>query len=94
MAEPRRGLTAEERFAALQRDRAVLRRERLLCEAAGPCWHRMVRIVPVLFRREGTLAVRALLAEPAVVAPGQTSSPCSKRPKRRARADASAILPG
>ena len=68
MAEPRRGLTAEERLEALQRDRAILRRERLLREAAGPCWHRMVRIVPVLFRREGTLAVRALVAEPAAVA--------------------------
>lgn len=68
MAEPRRGLTAEERFAALQRDRAVLRRERLLREVAGPRWHRMVRIVPVLFRREGTLVVRTLLAEPSVVA--------------------------
>lgn len=68
MAEPRRGLTAEERFEALQRDRKVLRRERLLREVAGPRWHRMVRIVPVLFRREGTLAVRTLLAEPAAVA--------------------------
>lgn len=68
MAEPRRGLTAEQRLKALQRDRAVLRRERLLREVAGPRWHRMVRIVPVLFRREGTLAVRALLAEPSVVA--------------------------
>jgi hypothetical protein len=63
-----RGLTAEQRLKALQRDRAVLRRERLLREVAGPRWHRMVRIVPVLFRREGTLAVRALLAEPSVVA--------------------------
>jgi hypothetical protein len=68
MAEPTRGLTAEQRWEALQRDRAVLRRERLLREVAGPRWHRMVRIVPVLFRREGTLVVRALLAEPAAVA--------------------------
>lgn len=68
MAETRRGLTAEQRLKALQRDRAVLRRERLLREVAGPRWHRMVRIVPVLFRREGKLAVRALLAEPAIVA--------------------------
>ena len=68
MAEPRRGLTAEERFAALQRDRAVLRRERLLREVAGPRWHRMMRIIPVLFRREGTLVVRTLLTEPAAVA--------------------------
>ncbi|HEX5715309.1 MAG TPA: hypothetical protein VF179_04070 [Thermoanaerobaculia bacterium] len=68
MAEPRRGLTAEERFEALQRDRAALRRERLLREVAGPCWYRMVRIVPVFFRREGMLIVRALLAEPGVIA--------------------------
>jgi len=63
-----RGLTAEQRLESLQRDRAVLRRERLLREVAGPRWHRMVRIVPVLFRREGKLAVRKLLAEPSVVA--------------------------
>jgi len=62
-----RGLTAEQRLESLQRERAVLRRERLLREVAGPRWHRMVRIVPVLFRREGTLAVRALLAEPSAV---------------------------
>lgn len=63
-----RGLTAEQRLESLHRDRAVLRRERMLREVAGPRWHRMVRIVPVLFRREGTLAVRKLLAEPSVVA--------------------------
>lgn len=68
MAEPTRGLTAEQRLDALRRDRAVLRRERMLREVAGPRWHRMVRIVPVLFSREGRLAVRTLLAEPAVVA--------------------------
>lgn len=68
MSEPRRGLTAEQRLETLQRDRAALRRERMVRQVAGPRWHRMVRIVPVLFRREGALVVRALHAEPAVVA--------------------------
>jgi hypothetical protein len=67
MAEARRGLTAEERMQELQRDRAVLRRERMVREMAGPRWRRMVRIVPVLFRREGQVAARALQADIAAV---------------------------
>jgi hypothetical protein len=67
MAEVRRGLTAEERMQELQRDRAVLRRERMLREVAGPRWHRMVRIVPVLFRREGQVVARVLQADIATV---------------------------
>jgi len=63
MAEARRGLTAEERMRELERDRAALRRERMLREVAGPRWRRMVRIVPVLFRREGQMVARVLQAE-------------------------------
>lgn len=63
MADPRRGLTAEERMRELQRDRAVLRRERMLREVAGPRWRRMVRIVPLLFRREGQVVARVLQAD-------------------------------
>jgi hypothetical protein len=63
----KRGATAEERFAELQRDRARLRRERLLRQVAGPRWHRMARIVPVLFRREGRTVAHVLRAELAVV---------------------------
>jgi hypothetical protein len=62
MAEARRGLTAEERMRELQRDRAILRRERMLREVAGPRWHRMVRIVPLVFRREGQLTAHVLQA--------------------------------
>ena len=51
----------------LERDRAILRRERLVREVAGTRWHRMVRIVPVLFRGEGSVAARVLQAEPAAV---------------------------
>jgi hypothetical protein len=67
MAESRRGLTAEERMKELRRDQAALRRERLLREVAGPRWRRMVRIVPVLFRREGRLVARALRTDPEAV---------------------------
>jgi len=63
MAETRRGLTAEERMRELRRDQAVLRRERMLREVAGPRWRRMVRIVPVLFRREGQVSARVLQAD-------------------------------
>ncbi|HSF42964.1 MAG TPA: hypothetical protein VLT87_24395 [Thermoanaerobaculia bacterium] len=63
MVEARRGLTAEERFNALLRDKERLRRERLQRELAGPRWHRMVRIIPVLFRMEGTFEARLLRAE-------------------------------
>lgn len=63
MAEARRGLTAEERLSALKRDKERLRRERLQRELAGPRWHRMVRIIPVLFRMEGTFEARLLCAE-------------------------------
>lgn len=51
----------------LERDRAILRRERLVREVAGPRWQRMVRIVPVLFRGEGRVVARVLRAEPAAV---------------------------
>jgi hypothetical protein len=44
----------------LQRDRAVLRRERMLREVAGPRWHRMVRIVPLSFRLQGRLTAHVL----------------------------------
>ncbi len=67
MADRKRGLTAEERLAALKRDQARLRRERMLRELGGPIWRRMVDIVPVLFRLQGTTAVRALRAEPAQI---------------------------
>lgn len=68
MAEGRkRGATAEERLAELQRDRDRLRRERLLRQVAGPRWHRMARIVPVLFRREGRILAHVLRAERAGV---------------------------
>lgn len=60
MAEARRGLTAEERMQELQRDRALLKRERMLREVAGPRWRRMVRIVPLLFRHEGQVIARVL----------------------------------
>jgi hypothetical protein len=63
MAEVRRGLTAEERMRELQRDKAMLRRERMLREVAGPRWRRMVRIVPVLFRREGEMVAKVLQAD-------------------------------
>ncbi|HKH49794.1 MAG TPA: hypothetical protein VKM72_34505 [Thermoanaerobaculia bacterium] len=63
MAEARRGLTAEERMRELERDQAVLRRERMLRELAGPRWRRMARTVPVLFRREGKVVAKVLLAD-------------------------------
>ena len=62
MAE-RRGLTPEERLAGLRRDRARLRRERMLRELAGSAWSRMVRVVPIALRLEGRLEVRALRAD-------------------------------
>jgi hypothetical protein len=62
MAEPRRGLTAEERMRELEQDRKILRRERMLREVAGPVWHRMVRVAPLVFGHQGTLEVRTLLA--------------------------------
>lgn len=67
MAERKRGLTADERFAELRRDQARLRRERMLRELGGATWHSMVKIVPVLFRFQGTTAVRILRAEPAQI---------------------------
>jgi hypothetical protein len=63
MTEVRRGLTAEERMRELQRDRAVLRRERMLREMAGPRWRRMASAVPVVFRREGQVIARVLQAD-------------------------------
>ena len=67
MTGARRALTADERLAQLQRDRVRLKRERLQRELAGPRWHRMVRVAPVTFRVEGTLLVRELTAEAALV---------------------------
>ena len=68
MVEPgKRGLSAEERLRRLERDRATLRRERLVRQVAGERWHRMVRIVPVLFRAEGSVDARVLRAEPSAV---------------------------
>jgi hypothetical protein len=63
MAEARRGLTAEERLEQLRRDQARLRRERLLREVAGPVWHRMVKILPLHFRRQGDLVARVLRSD-------------------------------
>lgn len=63
MAEAKRGLTAEERLSAFQRDQERLRRERLQRELAGPRWHRMTRIVPLLFRRAGVFEARLLRAK-------------------------------
>lgn len=62
MPEPHKALTAEERLADLRRARTRLRTERLQRELAGPLWHRMVRVVPVAFRLEGTLSARVLCA--------------------------------
>ena len=58
MVDARRGLSAEQRLAALRRDRARLRRERMLRELAGPLWGRMVDVIPVIFRAEGMIAHR------------------------------------
>lgn len=60
MPEHRRALTADERLADLRRARARLRRERMAREVAGPIWHRMVRVIPALFRLEGRLHARVL----------------------------------
>lgn len=65
MVDRPRGLTADERLAALRRDRARLRRERMVRELSGPIWRRMVNIVPVLFRLQGVPMVRILRTEPA-----------------------------
>jgi hypothetical protein len=62
MSDARRFLTAEERLQEVQRDRKALRRERLLCEVAGPVWHRMVKVVPLSFQGQGQLVARELLA--------------------------------
>src|SRR4051812_13948585 len=67
MADRKRGLTADERLAELELSRARLRRERMVRELSGPIWRRMVNIVPILFRLEGTTMVRTLRAEPAQI---------------------------
>jgi hypothetical protein len=67
MTDRRRGLTAEERMAALRRDRARLQRERMAREVAGPVWRRMIDVVPLLFRHEGTLLARVLCADRSAV---------------------------
>jgi len=60
--DTRRFLTADERLKQLQRDRKLLRRERMIREVAGPVWHRMVRVVPLSFEGQGRLVARVLLA--------------------------------
>ena len=62
MPDTRRFLSAEERLQRLLKDRKVLRRERLIRAAAGPVWHRLVRVVPLSFPAQGRLVVRELLA--------------------------------
>lgn len=62
MPDARRFLTADERLKELQRDRKVLRRERLIREVAGPVWRRMVRVVPLSFQGQGRLVARVLHA--------------------------------
>jgi hypothetical protein len=63
VAEPRRGLTADERLAQLQRDRRRVQRERMVREVAGARWQRMVRVLPVVLPLEGDLHLRKLAAE-------------------------------
>lgn len=59
----RRFLTADERLAALRKDRTRLRRQRLQRDLAGPLWRRMVSIVPALFDRAGELQAYVLIAQ-------------------------------
>lgn len=61
MPDARRFLTADERLEQLYRDRERLRRERMIRKAAGPVWHRMVRVVPLSFEGQGRLVARVLL---------------------------------
>ncbi|MEP7122854.1 MAG: hypothetical protein ABJE95_18150 [Byssovorax sp.] len=67
MADRKRGLTADERLAELHLAQARLRWERMVRELSGPIWRRMVNLVPILFRLEGTTMVRILRAEPAQI---------------------------
>lgn len=67
MVDARRGLTADERLETLRRDRARVRRERMVREVAGPIWQRMVDVVPVIFRGQGIIAARIMRADPALV---------------------------
>lgn len=60
MVERRKGLSADERLAALKRDRARVRRERLQRELAGPRWRRMMQVIPAFFLREGEVTARLL----------------------------------
>lgn len=62
MADVRRGVSADQRLAQLQRDRARLRRSRLAREVAGGAARRMLRVVPALFDLDGQLTARRLLA--------------------------------
>jgi len=62
MSEPRKFLTANERLRQLERDRKILRRERMIREVAGPVWHRMVRVLPLSFEAQGRLVAREILA--------------------------------
>jgi hypothetical protein len=61
MPDTKRFLTADERLKEVQRDRKVLRRERLIREVAGPVWHRMVKVVPLSFQGQGRLVAREIL---------------------------------
>jgi len=67
MAERRRALSAEERLARLRRERSRLRRERLQREVGGNRFRRLLRVIPLLFERQGTLLVRRLRGERAAV---------------------------
>ncbi|HEV7669076.1 MAG TPA: hypothetical protein VGS22_11160 [Thermoanaerobaculia bacterium] len=67
MPEPRKFLTADERLRQLEKDRKILRRERMIREVAGPVWHRMVRVFPRSFEAEGRLVAREILASREVV---------------------------
>ena len=62
MPDARKFLTADERLRQLERDRKILRRERMIREVAGPVWHRMVRVLPLSFEAQGRLVVRVILA--------------------------------
>jgi hypothetical protein len=67
MRDRRRGLTADERLADVRRAHTRLRRERMLRELAGPIWHRMVKVIPVIFPAQGTIAARVLRADRSAV---------------------------
>jgi hypothetical protein len=67
MIARRRAATAEERLATLEREQARLRRERLIREVGGARWQRLVRVIPLLFERQGVLIARRLRESPEAV---------------------------